>query len=136
MTQVLVFTRTKLGASRLAGELERAGISAVAIHSDRTQGERTRALASFKAGEFTVLCATDVASRGLDIDALPTVINFDMPRNPEDYVHRIGRTGRAGATGTAISLVSPDEVEELRGVQRLLRRAIPVATIAAFLPGR
>ena len=135
MEQVLVFTRTKLGASRLAEQLHRAGINAVAIHSDRTQGERTRALAAFKAGEVTALVATDVASRGLDIDALSHVINYDMPRNPEDYVHRIGRTGRAGATGTAISLVSPDEVDELRGVQRLLRKAIPVATVASFLPG-
>ena len=134
MEQVLVFTRTKAGASRLASYLDRRGVPAIAIHSDRTQGERTRALASFKAGEVVALVATDVASRGLDIDTLPHVVNFDLPFEPQDYVHRIGRTGRAGASGTAISLVSPGEVDALRGIQRLLKRAIPCEVVEQFLP--
>jgi ATP-dependent RNA helicase RhlE len=134
MEQVLVFTRTKAGASRLASYLDRRGVPAIAIHSDRTQGERTRALASFKAGEVVALVATDVASRGLDIDTLPHVVNFDLPFEPQDYVHRIGRTGRAGASGTAISLVSPGEVDALRGIQRLLKRAIPCEVVEKFLP--
>jgi ATP-dependent RNA helicase RhlE len=134
ISQVLVFTRTKIGASRLASYLDRRGVPAIAIHSDRTQGERTRALASFKAGEVVALVATDVASRGLDIDSLPHVVNFDLPYEPQDYVHRIGRTGRAGASGTAISLVSPGEVEALRGIQRLLKRAIPCQVVESFLP--
>ncbi len=132
--QVLVFTRTKIGASRLASYLDHRGVPAIAIHSDRTQGERTRALASFKAGEVVALVATDVASRGLDIDSLPHVVNFDLPFEPQDYVHRIGRTGRAGASGTAISLVSPSEVDALRGIQRLLKRAIPCQVVESFLP--
>jgi ATP-dependent RNA helicase RhlE len=134
MEQVLVFTRTKAGASRLASYLDRRGVPAIAIHSDRTQGERTRALASFKAGDVVALVATDVASRGLDIDTLPHVVNFDLPFEPQDYVHRIGRTGRAGASGTAISLVSPGEVDALRGIQRLLKRAIPCEVVEKFLP--
>jgi ATP-dependent RNA helicase RhlE len=133
--QVLVFTRTKIGATRLASYLDRRGVPAVAIHSDRTQGERTRALAAFKAGEVVALVATDVASRGLDIDTLPHVVNFDLPFEPQDYIHRIGRTGRAGASGTAISLVSPGEVDALRAIQRLLKRAIPCAVVDSFLPG-
>ncbi len=132
--QVLVFTRTKIGATRLASYLDRRGVAAIAIHSDRTQGERTRALAAFKAGEVVALVATDVASRGLDIDTLPHVVNFDLPFEPQDYIHRIGRTGRAGASGTAISLVSPGEVDALRGIQRLLKRAIPCEVVEAFLP--
>ncbi len=135
MAQVLVFTRTKAGASRLASSLERRGVSASAIHGDRTQSERIRALAAFKQGFVKVLVATDVASRGLDIEGLPYVVNYELPRVPHDYVHRIGRTGRAGASGTAISLVSPEEVDNLRGVQRLLRRAIPVQTVGEYLPG-
>jgi ATP-dependent RNA helicase RhlE len=135
MDQVLVFTRTKIGASRLAAHLDRRGVNAVAIHSDRSQPERTRALEAFKRGEVSVLVATDVASRGLDIEDLPHVVNFELPRDPQDYIHRIGRTGRAGASGVAISLVSPEEVDELRGVQRLLRRAIPVQVVEAYLPG-
>jgi ATP-dependent RNA helicase RhlE len=132
--QVLVFTRTKIGATRLASYLDRRGVAAIAIHSDRTQGERTRALAAFKAGEVVALVATDVASRGLDIDTLPHVVNFDLPFEPQDYIHRIGRTGRAGASGTAISLVSPGEVDALRGIQRLLKRAIPCQVVESFLP--
>ena len=134
MEQVLVFTRTKVGASRLASYLDRRGVPAIAIHSDRTQGERTRALAAFKAGEVVALVATDVASRGLDIDTLPHVVNFDLPFEAQDYIHRIGRTGRAGASGTAISLVSPGEVEALRSIQRLLKRAIPCQVVESFLP--
>jgi ATP-dependent RNA helicase RhlE len=132
--QMLVFTRTKIGASRLASYLDRRGVPAIAIHSDRTQGERTRALEAFKQGEVVALVATDVASRGLDIDALPHVVNFDLPFEAQDYIHRIGRTGRAGASGTAISLVAPEEVQELRAIQRLLRRAIPCQVVESFLP--
>jgi ATP-dependent RNA helicase RhlE len=134
--QVLVFTRTKLAASRLASWLDRDGIEATAIHSDRAQADRTRALEGFKAGEIRVLVATDVAARGLDIEDLPHVVNFELPWNPEDYVHRIGRTGRAGATGDAISLVCIDEADLLRGVQRLLRRAIPWTVEEGFVPRR
>ena len=132
--QVLVFTRTKLAASRLASWLDRHGVAATAIHSDRAQSDRTKALESFKQGEIRCLVATDVAARGLDIDALPHVVNFELPWNPEDYVHRIGRTGRAGATGDAISLVCIDEADLLRGVQRLLQRAIPWEVAAGFEP--
>jgi ATP-dependent RNA helicase RhlE len=134
MEQVLVFTRSKIGASRLASYLDRRGVSTSAIHGDRSQPERTRALAAFKGRFVKVLVATDVASRGLDIEDLPYVVNFELPHEPQDYIHRIGRTGRAGASGTAISLVSPDEVQELRGVQRLLRKAIPYAVVEEFLP--
>jgi len=134
--QVLVFSRTKIGASRLASYLDRRGLDAVAIHSDRTQPERTRALEGFKNGSVRVLVATDVAARGLDIEDLPHVVNFELPWQPHDYVHRIGRTGRAGATGDAVSLVSIDEADLLRGVQRLLRRAIPWTVEPGFEPDR
>jgi ATP-dependent RNA helicase RhlE len=134
MEQVLVFTRSKIGASRLASYLDRRGVSTSAIHGDRSQAERTRALEAFRGRFVKVLVATDVASRGLDIEDLPYVVNFELPHEPQDYIHRIGRTGRAGASGTAISLVSPDEVEQLRGVQRLLRKAIPCAIVEEFLP--
>jgi ATP-dependent RNA helicase RhlE len=134
--QVLVFTRTKLAASRLASWLDRRGIAATAIHSDRTQQDRIRALEGFKAGEIRVLVATDVAARGLDIEELPHVVNFELPWNPEDYVHRIGRTGRAGASGDAVSLVCIDEADLLRGVQRLLRHAIPWTVEEGFVPDR
>ena len=136
LRQVLVFTRTKLAATRLASILDRQGLEAVAIHSDRSQPERTRALEGFKSGEIRVLVATDVAARGLDIEDLPHVVNFELPWNPQDYIHRIGRTGRAGLTGDAISLVSIDEVDLLRGVQRLLRRAIPWTVEEGFIPDR
>jgi len=132
--QVLVFTRTKIGASRLASYLDRRGVPAIAIHSDRTQGERTRALAAFKAGGVVALVATDVASRGLDIDSLPHVVNYDLPFEAQDYIHRIGRTGRAGLSGTAISLVAPEEVQALRSIQRLLKKAIPCEVVEQFLP--
>ncbi len=135
MEQVLVFTRTKTAAGRLASYLDRRGVPAVAIHGDRSQPERMRALEDFKRGDVTVLVATDVASRGLDIEELPHVVNYELPDDPQDYIHRVGRTSRAGATGTAISLVSPEEVEELRAVQRMLRAAIPVRVVEAYLPG-
>jgi ATP-dependent RNA helicase RhlE len=134
--QVLVFTRTKIAASRLASWLDRHGVAATAIHSDRAQSDRTKALEAFKAGEIRVLVATDVAARGLDIEDLPHVVNFELPWNPEDYVHRIGRTGRAGATGDAVSLVCIDEADLLRGVQRLIRVAIPWTTEPGFVPRR
>jgi len=136
MEQVLIFTRTKLAASRLASYLDRRGVAAVAIHSDRSQPERTRALEDFKTGEVTCLVATDVASRGLDIEELPYVVNFELPFEPQDYIHRIGRTGRAGASGVAISLVCMDEVELLKGVQRLLKRQIPYQVVEEFVPDR
>jgi ATP-dependent RNA helicase RhlE len=132
--QVLVFTRTKLAASRLASWLDRHGVAATAIHSDRAQSDRTKALEAFKNGEIRCLVATDVAARGLDIDALPHVVNFELPWNPEDYVHRIGRTGRAGATGDAVSLVTIDEADLLRSVQRLLQRAIEWEVEPGFEP--
>jgi ATP-dependent RNA helicase RhlE len=136
LRQVLVFTRTKIGATRLATWLDRQGLNAVAIHSDRSQPERTRALEEFKTGQIRVLVATDVAARGLDIEDLPHVVNFELPWNPQDYIHRIGRTGRAGLTGDAISLVTIDEADLLRGVQRLLRHAIPWTTEDGFIPSR
>jgi ATP-dependent RNA helicase RhlE len=130
LRQVLVFTRTRLGANRLARNLERDGINATAIHSNRTQQEREKALMDFKAGAVHVLVATDVASRGLDIEELPVVVNFELPYSPEDYVHRIGRTGRAGASGEAISLVEPEEYKLLADIERLLKRSIPRETLA------
>jgi ATP-dependent RNA helicase RhlE len=136
LRQVLVFTRTKLAASRLAAWLDRHGIDAAPIHSDRPQAERTRTLEAFRTGELRVLVATDVAARGLDIEELPHVVNFELPWNPQDYIHRIGRTGRAGLTGDAISLVTIDEADLLRGVQRLLRRAIPWTVEDGFVPER
>jgi ATP-dependent RNA helicase RhlE len=130
--QVLVFTRTKLMTRRLASQLERDGVEATAIHGDRTQPERERALEQFKSGEVRVLVATDVAARGLDIEALPVVVNFEIPYDPEDYVHRIGRTGRAGMEGVAISLVSLDEEEQLKAINRLLKRDLPVRQVRGF----
>ncbi len=132
--QVLVFTRTKLQAGRLASQLERDGIAAVAIHGDRSQPERERALAGFKTGEVQVLVATDVAARGLDIEALPLVVNYELPHTPHDYVHRIGRTGRAGVTGRAISLVAPEEEDYLKQINRLLKHDLPVRVVKGFEP--
>jgi ATP-dependent RNA helicase RhlE len=134
--QALVFTRTKHGANRLAEQLARDGIAATAIHGNKSQGQRVKALNDFKAGRATILVATEVASRGLDIDALPHVVNFELPMVAEDYVHRIGRTGRAGSTGDAISLVCVDEWPLLGEIQALLRRPIPTETIAGFEPDR
>jgi len=130
--QVLVFTRTKQMTRRLASQLDRGGVEATAIHGDRTQPERERALEMFKSGEVRVLVATDVAARGLDIEALPVVVNYEIPYDPEDYVHRVGRTGRAGMEGIAISLVSFDEEEQLKGINRLLKRDLPVRQVRGF----
>jgi ATP-dependent RNA helicase RhlE len=125
--QSLVFTRTKHGANRLAERLERDGLSCAAIHGNKSQGARTRALDDFKQGKIQVLVATDIAARGLDISELPHVVNFELPHVPEDYVHRIGRTGRAGRAGEAVSLVSRDERERLYAIEKMLGRSIPVA---------
>ncbi|HEY9448058.1 MAG TPA: DEAD/DEAH box helicase, partial [Burkholderiales bacterium] len=125
MKQVLVFVRMKRDANRLARELVRDGIAATAIHSDRTQGERELALQEFKDGKATVLVATDIAARGLDIEHLPYVVNYELPYTPEDYVHRIGRTGRAGLPGEAISLMCPDETKSLAEIEKLLKRTLP-----------
>lgn len=123
-TQVLVFTKTKITASRLAKQLQRDGVAADAIHGDKSQLERIQALDAFKQGKVTVLIGTDVAARGLDIDQLPMVINYEIPSAPEDYVHRIGRTGRAGASGAAISLVSPEEEKYLKEIEKLIKHEI------------
>jgi ATP-dependent RNA helicase RhlE len=132
--QVLVFTRTKHGANKLAEQLERDGITALAIHGNKSQGARTRALAEFKDGALQALVATDIAARGIDIDQLPHVVNYDLPNVPEDYVHRIGRTGRAGASGEAISLVCVDEHAFLRDIEKLVRRALPREVVPGFEP--
>ena len=134
--QALVFTRTKHGANRLAEQLERDGIAVAAIHGNKSQPQRIRALADFKAGRVTLLIATEVAARGLDIESLPHVVNYELPMVPHDYVHRIGRTGRAGVDGIAVSLVCVDEGPKLRNIERLLGHPIPVETIAGFEPDR
>jgi len=130
--QVLVFARTKHGANRLSQQLAKDGLVSAAIHGNKSQTARTRALAGFKAGKIRVLVATDIAARGLDIDQLPHVINFELPDVPEDYVHRIGRTGRAGAEGQAVSLVCVDEHRLLKNIERLLQREIPKVVIDGF----
>ena len=132
--QVLVFSRTKHGANKLVKKLDAKGIDAAAIHGNKSQGARTKALASFKAGKCRVLVATDIAARGIDIDQLPYVVNFDLPQVAEDYVHRIGRTGRAGASGEAISLVSHDEFKQLCDIERLIKKEIPRKELEAFPP--
>ncbi len=132
--QVLVFTRTKHGANRLAEFLEKQGLTAMAIHGNKSQSARTKALSEFKAGTLRVLVATDIAARGLDIDQLPHVVNYELPNVPEDYVHRIGRTGRAGSTGEAISLVDPEEQSYLRSIERLIKREVPRAQAEGFVP--
>jgi ATP-dependent RNA helicase RhlE len=130
--QALVFSRTKHGANKLAKILEKSSIPAAAIHGNKSQNQRTKALADFKDGKVQILVATDIAARGIDIDQLPQVVNFDLPNVPEDYVHRIGRTGRAGASGRAISLVSPDERKQLRDIEKLLKKQIERETITGF----
>src|SRR6185437_4128828 len=130
--QVLVFTRTKHGANRLTQQLESTGIRAAAIHGNKSQGARVRALTDFKARRITALVATEVAARGLDIKELPNVVNYELPNVPEDYVHRIGRTARAGGAGSAVSLVAPDEGPLLRDIERLLRRSLPVAQLPEY----
>ena len=133
-SQVLVFTRTKHGANKLVEQLEKDGISGMAIHGNKSQSARTKALAEFKDGKLQVLVATDIAARGIDIDQLPHVVNYDLPNIPEDYVHRIGRTGRAGATGEAVSLVCVDEHEMLRDIEKLIKRALPKEVVIGFEP--
>ncbi|MDP0562653.1 MAG: DEAD/DEAH box helicase [Candidatus Endonucleobacter sp. (ex Gigantidas childressi)] len=132
--QVLVFTRTKHGANKLTRYLEEEGISAAAIHGNKSQSARTKALAEFKKGEIRILVATDIAARGLDIQQLPQVVNFDLPNVPEDYVHRIGRTGRAGSMGKALSLVSADELKQLSDIERLIKKPLPRKLIDDFEP--
>ncbi len=132
--QVLVFTRTKHGANRLAKQLEQDGLSSAAIHGNKSQGARQRALGDFKNGNIRVLVATDVAARGLDIELLPHVVNYDLPNVPEDYVHRIGRTARAGQEGTAVSLVCVDEHEMLRDIEKLLQQRLPQVVLDGYQP--
>jgi len=132
--QVLIFTRTKHGANRLAQKLDKAKITSAAIHGNKSQGARTKALAAFKSGKVRVLVATDIAARGLDIPLLPHVVNYELPNIPEDYVHRIGRTGRAGASGEAISIVSADENDYVRGIEKLLGQRLESEIIPGFEP--
>jgi ATP-dependent RNA helicase RhlE len=134
LRQVLVFCGTRIGANRLAHQLRKDHIHADAIHGDKTQAEREAALDDFKAGKTSVLVATDVASRGLDIEGLPQVINFDVPHSPEDYVHRIGRTGRAGLKGEAISLVAPEDMEGLAAIEKLIKKSIERVLVPGFAP--
>ena len=133
--QVLVFTKTKRGANRLAEALEKSGIEADAIHGNKSQPQRTRVLKRFKDNELQVLVATDIAARGIDIDELPHVVNFDLPHVPEDYVHRIGRTGRAGSSGEAVSLVCFDDRPLMSDIEKLMNRKVEQRVIAGFEPG-
>jgi ATP-dependent RNA helicase RhlE len=132
MTQALVFTRTKHRANRLAEALVRSGVRAERIHGNRSQAQRTAALAGFKSGAFPVLVATDIAARGIDVDALGHVVNFDVPQAPEDYIHRIGRTGRADAVGEAFTLLSPDEEPLMRDIERAVGKRLPRVTVPDF----
>jgi ATP-dependent RNA helicase RhlE len=129
-----VFTRTKHGANKLVTQLEKDGITCMAIHGNKSQTARTKALADFKAGKLTALIATDIAARGIDIDQLPHVVNYDLPNVSEDYVHRIGRTGRAGSNGVAVSLVCVDEHQMLRDIERLIKQKLPQEIIVGFEP--
>ena len=130
--QALVFCRTKRGSDRLCRHLAASGLRAAAIHGDKSQNTRTQALRDFKSGRTRILVATDIAARGLDIEQLPLVINFDLPMAPEDYIHRIGRTGRAGSEGQAVSLITHDEMEQFRGIQRLIKTEMNFALVAGF----
>ena len=132
MDSVLIFTRTKHGADRVVSHLEDAGIAATAMHADKSQGERTRALEDFKLGKIRVLVATDIAQRGLDVSGISHVINYDVPQQPEDYVHRIGRTGRAAATGDAYTFMSPDEIAMVRTIERLIGQQIPRISVPGY----
>ncbi|MCP4297749.1 MAG: DEAD/DEAH box helicase [Proteobacteria bacterium] len=132
--QVLVFVKTKHGANRLATQLGKSGIPSMAIHGDKSQGARTRALNDFKSGDLQALIATDIAARGLQIDDLGHVVNFDLPQVPEDYVHRIGRTGRAGKSGTAISLITTEDKKQLRKIEKVLKSSIPEESVKGFVP--
>ena len=135
MGQTLVFTRTKARANQVAKRLEQSGRRVAAIHGNKSQAARTRALAGFRAGSIDTLIATDIAARGIDVDGISHVINFDLPHVPEDYVHRIGRTARAGASGHAISLAAPEERSQLAAIERLVGKAIPSEAVAGFTPG-
>src|SRR5690606_22451183 len=132
MDQVLVFTRTKHGADRVVRHLERAGIQAEALHADRSQIQRTQALEEFKAGRVRVLVATDIAQRGLDVTGITHVINYDVPQQPEDYVHRIGRTGRAARSGDAYTFMSPDEISMVRTIERVIGQEIPRVSVPGY----
>ena len=132
--QVLVFTRTKHGANRLCEQLDKQGIPSMAIHGNKSQGARTKALAAFKSGDLQVLVATDIAARGIDISELPHVVNFELPNVAEDYVHRIGRTGRAGCDGEAVSLVCVDELKLLAGIEKVIKRTLPREVVPGFEP--
>lgn len=132
MDSVLVFTRTKHGADRVVRQLEHEGITATAMHADKTQAQRTRALADFKDGKIRVLVATDIAQRGLDISGISHVINYDVPQQAEDYVHRIGRTGRAEATGDAFTFMAPDEIAMVRTIERMMGEPIPRISLPGF----
>ncbi len=134
LEQVLVFTRTKHGANRLSEQLGKDGISSMAIHGNKSQPQRIKALEAFKSGEIRALVATDIAARGLDIDQLPNVVNYELPQVPEDYIHRIGRTGRAGAEGEALSLVCVDEHKLLRDIEKLLRKELPKQVVTGYAP--
>ncbi|MBU3021211.1 DEAD/DEAH box helicase [Aestuariibacter sp. A3R04] len=134
--QTLVFSRTKHGANRIATKLTQSGIPSAAIHGNKSQGARTRALSEFKSGKINVLVATDIAARGIDIEALPIVVNLELPNTAADYVHRIGRTGRAGASGEALSLVSADEVDQLKDIETLIQKLLPRETLAGFEPAQ
>ena len=129
---MLIFTRTKHGADRVVSALEDAGIAATAMHADKSQGERTRALEYFKSGKIRVLVATDIAQRGLDVFGITHVINYDVPQQPEDYVHRIGRTGRAAATGDAYTFMSPDEIAMVRTIERTIGQQIPRISVPGY----